>query len=703
MFSKLTYQLDSQIAIIGLNNPPVNSLGHQLRQELQQALRQALLDSSVKAVVVTSTQKLFSGGADISEFGTDATWASPSLPDLLYELEEASKPVIAAISGSALGGGLELALACDYRMATADARLGLPEVSLGLLPGAGGTQRLPRLTSVPFALEMIFHGQPVLGAVAYKEGLVDRISNGDFAADARVYAQELLEAGALVRSCSELSVKSDDLPEDFFSEFRRANARKLNGFFAPEQCIRAIESACELPLRQGLAIEHELFLACLGSPEARAQQHLFFAEREATRVPGIRKEVKPRPIQAVAVIGAGTMGGGIAMNFLNAGLPVTLLDTGAEALERGLATIEKNYQISAKKGRMTADQVAQRMSLLRTTLDYQDLAEADLVIEAVFESMAVKKDVFGRLDEVCKPGAILASNTSTLDVDNIAAFTRRPGDVIGLHFFSPANVMRLLEIVRGRETEDDVVLSALAMARMIRKVPVVVGVCFGFVGNRMLEPYAREAHRLLLEGATPGQVDRVMTDFGLAMGPLSMYDLAGIDVGYLVRESRREAIAHDPGYCLVADKLYEQGRLGQKSGRGFYVYEGRNQHEDADVVALAESLAGQLGIARREVSDQEIFERCLYSLINEGAEILREGIAYRSGDCDLIWVNGYGFPVWRGGPMHYAGEVGLDRILQGMEKYREQLGEYGAMWFQPSPLLVELARQGRAFSEYQRD
>ncbi|WP_432474685.1 3-hydroxyacyl-CoA dehydrogenase NAD-binding domain-containing protein [Amphritea sp. HPY] len=702
MTEQVRYELRGNIAIITLNNPPVNSLGLTLRSSIQAEYQQALADEKVEAIILTSPA-LFSAGADITEFGTDLPWQEPSLPQLCNMIDESAKLTVAAINKIALGGGLELALACDYRIASPSTKLGLPEVNLGLLPGAGGTQRLPRLTTPEIALQMITSGKPITAQQAGQSGLVDQVveAKGDLLGAAIRYTRSLIADQEQLRPCAGMTVDTTDLSENFFTEFRASIARKSRGYFAPEQCIQAVESACSLPLAEGLEKEHELFNACMDTPQARAQQHLFFAEREATRIPGVDPDTVPRSINKVAVIGAGTMGGGIAMNFVNAGIPVTLLEVREESLQRGLDLVRKNYEISAQKGRISSEQVEQRMELLQGTLNYDDLADVDLVIEAVFESMEIKHQVFKKLDEVCKPGAILATNTSTLDINEIASITQRPQDVIGLHFFSPANVMRLLEIVRGDSTAADVIVTTLKMARTIGKVPVVVGVCFGFVGNRMLEPYAREAHRLVLEGASPAQIDGVMNQFGLAMGVLSMYDLAGIDVGYLIRNTRRDAIAHDPSYNKIADKLYELGRYGQKTGRGFYIYQGRDKQEDDEVVQLAAQLASELGIERRDISDQEIFERCIYSLVNEGAEILSEGIAYRSGDCDIVWVNGYGFPAWRGGPMQFADETGLDKVLAGIQKYQKQLGSYGEMWFKPSPLLVDLVSRGNTFATCQ--
>ncbi len=696
------YRSDGDIALIVLDNPPVNGLGQAVRAGLQAAFRRAHADPAINAVVITAANGTFCGGADIAEFAAGNFAAEPELPALLDEIEASAKPVVAAIDGVALGGGLELALACDYRIATPGALLGLPEVSLGIIPGAGGTQRLPRFAGPQFALDLIVSGKPVSAGVAQQQGFVDRIHSGDdaLAYAAVEYARELVSAGAPLRSCADMAVDTSDLPENFFADYREQTAAKTRGFVAPGCCIDAVEAACTVPLAEGQQRERALFAQCVATPQARAQQHLFFAERAAGRIPGVDRKLPPRDIRKVAVIGAGTMGGGIAMNFLNAGIETTLLDLSAESLEKGLAAIRNNYAISAKKGRLSEAQVEERLGLLRTTTAYADIADADLVIEAVFERMDIKQAVFRTLDEVCKPGAILASNTSTLDLDAIAAATSRPADVIGLHFFSPANVMRLLEVVRGRETAADVIVTAQKLAKRIGKLPIVVGVCFGFVGNRMLEPYGREAMRLLLEGASPAQIDRVLTDFGLAMGLCSMSDLAGIDVSYLTRQGNRAAIAHDPGYGVIGDRLYEQGDYGQKTGRGFYTYQGRERHENPEVTAIAAAAAAELGIARREIDDQEILERCLYPLINEGAQILDEGIACRASDCDLVYVNGYGFPAWRGGPMQYASEIGLGTVLARLQHYREQLGEYGAMWFQPAPLLERLVAEGADFKDF---
>lgn len=697
MTSLIDYCREGPVALIGLARPPVNALGQVLRQALAEAFERAIDDPQVQALVIHGQGRAFSAGADISEFGTPAAFATPGLAGLLERLAQSPKPVIAAISGVALGGGLETALACGYRLATASAALGLPETRIGLLPGAGGTQRLPRLIGAQAALEMILTGEPVSGAKALALGLIDFVvDNDDELLGAAVnFATDVLQTSAPAQRPWPYANPAQGLSADFFSAHAANNAHRWRGQLAPLLALEAVRGACEGSLAQGLAKEQALFAQLESSPQSAALRHQFFAQREALKVPGVDKHTPRCTVASVAVIGAGTMGGGIAMSFANAGIPVTLLELKGEVLDRGLTHVRQQYDGAVKRGKLNARQLDERMALITGTLEYADIAQADLVIEAVFESLAIKQNVFRILDEVCKPGAILATNTSTLDVDLIAAVTRRPQDVIGLHFFSPANIMRLLEVVRGRDTSAQVLATTLDLARRIDKIAVVSGVCFGFIGNRMLEPYAREAHRLVLEGATPAQVDGVLTDLGLAMGVLSMYDLAGIDVGYRVRESRREAIAHDPSYCKLADELFAQGHYGQKTGRGFYRYNGRERIEDYEVVACAEVLASELGIARRVISNQEIHDRCLFMLINEGVQLLDEGIAQRSGDIDLVWINGYGFPAWLGGPLHYAEQLGLERVLAGIERYREQLGDHGQMWFQPAALLQRLVAEHR--------
>lgn len=701
MNSLVTYQVQDNLALIGLARPPVNALGQPLREAMLQACEQANADASVGAIVLFGANGLFSAGADISEFGSQASFAAPSLPDVLLRLTRLDKPLVAAIGKLALGGGLELALACGYRIGEPQVRVGLPEINLGLLPGAGGTQRLPRLIGAQAALEMMMGGAPVSAGRALELGIVDRLADSteqllEAACD---YARELIARNAPARPVERFAKPAEGLAADFFERYLREQEPRWKSRLAPRLVFCAVEAACLLPLEQGLAREVALFKQAEASTQSKALRHVFFAEREAGKVPGIDATTALRPIRKVAVIGAGTMGGGIAMNFANVGIPVTLLERQGDALDRGLAQIRKTYGISVKRGKLSESTLEQRMALLTGTLDYADLADADLVIEAVFEKLEIKQEVFRSLDRVCKPGAILATNTSSLDVDRIAAVTARPQDVIGLHFFSPANVMRLLEVVNARETSPQVLATTLKMGRTIGKIAVVSGVCFGFIGNRMLEPYAREAHRLVLEGATPQQVDEVLTGLDLNMGVFSMLDLAGVDVNFLVRDANRAAIAHDPSYCRLGDELYGMGRYGQKTARGFYAYEGRDRHEDPEVVAVAERLAAELHIPRRAIGQQEIHDRCLFMLINEGIQLLDEGIALRASDIDLVWINGYGFPAHLGGPMHYAEQYGLDKVLAGIQHYRQALGDYGQMWFTPAPLLERLVAASKTTIE----
>ena len=694
----VTLQQQGPVAILTMQNPPVNALSKAVRVGLIDEIKSALANDNIQAIVITSQLALFSGGADISEFsGGDL---EPMLPVVLDVIENASKPVIAVLNGPAFGGGLEVALACHYRVTFADNKVGLPEVNLGILPGAGGTQRLPRLAGVPQALDMIVSGQPQKAKKL--PGVFDLIVDNpaDLLQQANEFVGKVIAEGAKIKRTADIAIDKGAVPAELFSQYRQGIAKKARGFFAPERCIQAVEAAVELPLEAGLRREGELFMECMQTPQARAQQHFFFAERAASHVRDFDKSTPVRDIKKVGVIGAGTMGGGIAMNFANAGIPVIMLELKQEALDKGLGVIRKNYENTAKKGRISAQDVETRMLLLQGTTEYADLADVDLVIEAVFEKMEVKQQVFKTLDEVCKPGAILATNTSTLDVNEIASVTQRPQDVIGLHFFSPANVMKLLEVVKAEKTSPDVIKTAMQMAKKIRKVAVLVGVCFGFVGNRMIECYSREANRLILEGAKPEQIDKVIYDFGLPMGPFTMGDMAGLDIGYFVRESRREFIAHDPSYCILADKLVEQGRVGLKVGKGAYLYEqgSRTPIPDPSILEMAKEEAGKLGITQRDISEQEIIERVIYPLINEGALILEEGIAAKSSDIDVIYVYGYGFPVYRGGPMQYADEIGTDTVYQAMCKYRDELGEYGKHWFEPAPLLKQLAEQNKTFA-----
>jgi 3-hydroxyacyl-CoA dehydrogenase len=695
------YQTDNEIVQITMDSPPVNALGLPMRKDLVNNLQMAFDDDAVRAVVITSNLSLFCGGADIEEFDTELLWAAPNLHDLIDKVENGPKLVIAAINGIAMGGALELALGCDYRIARQSAKMGLPEIKLGLFPGAGGTQRLPRIAGLQTATEMILSGNPIAADSAIACGLVDRVveNDADFVAQSLKYARELVMSNSPRRHCGEIIVDQSQVGNDFFNQTRTAIAARTYGQVAPEYCLKSIELSAQKPLAEALEIDTASFRELLETPQARAMIHVFFAEREANKIPAVSGETTSRDINAVAVIGAGTMGGGISIACLDAGLPVTLLETSERALDRGLAYITKHYDRSVEKGRISEEKAESLKTALTGTLDFETLTDVDLVIEAVFEDMEIKKTVFGQLDRLCKPAAILASNTSTLDLNEIAQCTSRAGDVIGLHFFSPANLMRLLEIVRGDATEAEVLKTALQFAKRIRKVPVVVGVCFGFVGNRMLEPYFREGSRLLLEGASPEQVDRVLTEFGMAMGIISVADLAGIDVSYRVRESRRDEFTRDPGYQAIQDKLYELGRYGQKTGRGSYFYQGREKTSDPEVISLCEQLASELGIERRKISDREILERCLYPLINEGIQILDEGIAYRPGDIDLIWINGYGFPAWRGGPLWYADEIGLEHVLDAMNRYRQNLGDYGEMWFKPAVLLEQMVSEDGKLSE----
>ena len=694
------YTVQQGVATITMQSAPVNALSRAVRVGLIDGIESALSDDSVSAIVITSSLALFSGGADISEFsGGDL---SPNLPEVLDKIENATKPVVAVLPGPAFGGGLEVALACHHRITFAGNQVGLPEVNLGILPGAGGTQRLPRLADPATALTMIVTGKPT--SVVKLPGVFDKISDKPehLLEDTKQYLASLNAENGIKRT-SDITLTMSEEVQGVFDAVTAQTKKAARGFFAPLKCIEAVKGAYTLAFEDGLKHEGKLFMECMNTPQARAQQHFFFAERAAGHVSDFDKSTPERSIEKVAVIGAGTMGGGIAMNFANAGIPVTMLELKQEALDKGLALIRKNYENSAKKGKLTQEQVETRMALLSGTTTYDDLADVDLVIEAVFEKMEVKKTVFTTLDKVCKPGAILASNTSTLDVNEIAACTSRPQDVIGLHFFSPAIVMKLLEVVKAEDTSADVIKTCMKLAKRIKKVAVLVGVCFGFVGNRMIEPYGREANRLLLEGASPEQVDRVLTQFGMPMGPFTMGDMAGLDIGYYVRQSRQAFISHDPTYGAVADRLVEKDRNGLKTGRGAYLYEAgsRVPIPDPEVLEIAKQEAARLGVTQRDdISDEEILVRCLYTLINEGACILEEGIAAKSSDIDVIYVYGYGFPVYRGGPMQYADEVGLGEIVDKLSTYAERLGDYGKMWLQPSDLLIKLAQERSSFAKF---
>ena len=683
--------LDRQgrIAVVTVNNPPVNALSHHVRQGLRDAINQAAGDAGAAAIVIACAGRTFIAGADITEFGKPPQ--EPTLSQVQDVIERGPKPIVAAIHGTALGGGLELAMTCHWRVAVKTARLGQPEVKLGLIPGGGGTQRLPRLVGVDKALAMIVGGDPIGGEEAKRLGLVDEIVDGDLTAGAIAFAERVVNEKRPLRKVRDLGDKvaaARGKPE-IFSEFRKSVARQTRGFKAPEACIRAVEAAVSLPFDQGLARERELFVETLNSPESKAQRYFFFAEREAAKIPDVPAETPAAEIRKAAVIGAGTMGGGIAMNFANVGIPVTVIEVASEALDRGLGVVRKNYEATAAKGRLTKDDVEKRMGLIQGTTDFNALADADLVVEAVFEEMPIKKDVFARLDKVAKASAVLATNTSTLDVDEIAAATRRPESVVGMHFFSPANVMRLLEVVRGEKSAKPAIATAMAIGRRINKVPVLVGVCHGFVGNRMLHQRGKQSERLLLEGASPQQVDKVLTDFGLPMGPFAMSDLAGLDVGWRIRKGRGER-------APVADRLCEMGRFGQKTGSGFFKYEGgdRTPKPDPEVDRIVAEVSREAGVQRRSISDDEIRERLLYPMVNEGAKILEEGKAIRASDIDVIWVYGYGWPVYRGGPMFWADQIGLKTIRDRLLAFEKQTG---SDFWRPAPLLNKLADQGRGF------
>jgi 3-hydroxyacyl-CoA dehydrogenase len=645
---------------IVMNNPPVNAFSAAIRQSLDRAVADAQSDANVRAIVIRGAGKLFSGGADITEFGRAPV--EPMLPALVHSIEASAKPVVAAIHGTCLGGGMEIALACHYRIATPAAKFGLPEVKLGLIPGAGGTQRLPRLIGAQAALGMIVSGDPVSSRKAQELGLVDRVVGEDrLVEEAIAFAREI--ASQVPRRTGELAITP--APE-VFERFVADMGRKIQGLDAPAACIEAIRAATELPLADGLALERALFPKLLDGAQSKALRHLFFAERTAAKIEGLPKGIALRPIARVGVIGAGTMGGGISMNFLSAGIPVTIVEMAQDALDRGVATIRKNYEATAAKGRMTGEQVQQTMALLHPTLDIAALAACDLVIEAVYENMQVKKDIFVRLNAVAKPGAILASNTSYLDIDQIAASTTRRQDVVGLHFFSPANVMKLVEVVRGAATAPDVLATAMELAKRIGKIAVVAGVCYGFIGNRMLIPRQHQAAALLLEGATPEQVDHVHTAFGMPMGPFQMADLAGTDIGWHRDPNRVESIK---------DALCTAGRWGQKTRAGYYDYDDKRKPMPSPVTtAIIERFRTEAGITPRHIDDEEIVVRTLYTMVNEAAKILEEGIAQRASDIDVVWAFGYGWPRAKGGPMFWADTVGLATIVDGLERYRDRLG-----------------------------
>ncbi|WP_114972131.1 3-hydroxyacyl-CoA dehydrogenase NAD-binding domain-containing protein [Rhodoferax ferrireducens] len=695
------YKVQGDIAVITLNNPPVNGLGYATRVGITDGLAKANADAAVKAIVITGAGKAFSGGADIKEFGSPKALQEPNLLSVILAVENSSKPVIAAVHTVCMGGGLELALGCHYRIAAPGCNVALPEVKLGLIPGAGGTQRLPRALGVEPALNMIVSGEPVKSemlAMLPGQKLFNKMaaSTESLLEEALAYAAEVADARPLplVRN---LPCKHP-LGDAYFQFARNMVKGMSKNFPAPAKCVDAVEAATKKKFDDGMVFERDLFINLMWTPECRALRHIFVADRAASKIPDVPSDTAQRAINTVAVIGAGTMGGGIAMNFLNAGIAVKMLEMKQDALDRGLATIRKNYESQVKKGKLKQDKYEQRMNLLSTTLSYDDLKDADLVIEAVFEELGVKEAVFKELDRVMKPGAILASNTSTLDLNKIAAFTQRPQDVVGMHFFSPANVMKLLEVVRGEKTAKDVLATVMAVAKKIKKTAVVSGVCDGFIGNRMIEQYGRQAGFLLDEGCTPAQVDKAVEKFGFAMGPFRMGDLAGNDIGWAIRK-RRYSEKPDMKYSKTADLLCEKGRFGQKTGAGWYDYVAgkRDAVPNAEVVQMIEAHRQSLGITPRKISDDEIVQRLVYSLVNEAAHILEEGIASKASDIDMVYIMGYGFPVYRGGPMNYADQVGLFNVVQAMNRFAQNPLDDAKFW-QPAPLLARLAAEGKTFN-----
>jgi len=697
------YELRGDVAVITLDNPPVNGLGYDTRREFSAGIDRAMADAAVRAVVVTGGGRAFSGGADIKEFGSPRSIAEPNLLSLIRQLEGCGKPVVAAINGTCMGGGLELALGCHYRVAAAGVDVALPEVKIGLIPGAGGTQRLPRVLGVETALNMIVSGQPVkseLLASVPGQKLFDRVV-GDNVVDAacQLAREKAAEhaGGAPLPLVREM--KCTHPSADAYFQFARNMVKGMSkNFPAPAKCVDAVEAAVKRRFDDGMSYEREIFTALMFTPECKALRHAFFGERAASKIPDVPEDTPQRTIAKVAVIGAGTMGGGISMNFLNAGIPVVMLEMKQDALDRGVATIRKNYDNQVRKGKLKPDKLDARMALLSTTLSYTDIAGADMVIEAVFEDMGVKEGVFKALDEVMKPGAILASNTSTLDVNKIAGFTRRPQDVVGMHFFSPANVMKLLEVVRGEKTAKDVLATVMGVAKKIRKTAVVSGVCDGFIGNRMIEQYSRQAGFLLEEGCTPAQVDKAVEKFGFAMGPFRMGDLAGNDIGWAIRKRRYVEKPH-MRYSKTADLLCEMGRYGQKTGAGWYDYVPGKRDAIASpaVVEMIEKYRKELGITPRKIGDDEIVHRLVYSLVNEAAKILEEGIASKASDIDMVYLTGYGFPLHRGGPMCYADQQGLFNVVQAMKQFAANPHDDASFW-QPAPLLARLAAEGKSFT-----
>lgn len=691
----VNYRLDGNVAVLEIDNPPVNATSIDVRQGLAEALKDAASDPVVEGVVIAGTRGIFIAGADINEIASGVSNQFPTLRDLQAQMEAVPKPIVAAITGSALGGGFEIALTCHWRVAAAEAKVGLPEVKLGLLPGAGGTQRFTRLAGPEAALDAITSGNPIPAARALELGLIDAIAD-DVMEDAIVLARTAAGDQRPLRLASNLTDKITGVAPALFGNFRKKLESKARGQLAPWKIIDCVEAACTRTKDEAFQFERDAFNECRESPQRKALVHVFFAEREARKIPDLPADTRPLPIRSAAIVGAGTMGGGIAMNFANAGIPVQLLELSQEAVDRGLGLIRKNYAASVKRGSLTEAAMERALSLIEGVTDYEAVGSADIVIEAVFEDMQVKRDVFTRLDEVCASQAILATNTSSLDIDAIAEVTSRPQSVIGTHFFSPANVMKLLENVRSRHSSPQTIATAMSLGKLLNKVVVLAGNCDGFIGNRMLQFYSGEAEFLLEEGATPEQIDRVMEGFGFAMGPLAVRDLAGNDVGYSIRKARK--IPSDERFSPILQRVFEAGRLGQKTGKGFYRYEGRTRISDPDIMTLVEGVSRDLGITRREIPDEEILLRLLCPLVNEGARIVDEGIAIRASDVDIVYVNGYGFPAYKGGPMFWAQQFGFDKVIATMQKLAPT---HGQRW-KPAALLERLAASGKGWNDVEK-
>jgi 3-hydroxyacyl-CoA dehydrogenase len=688
------------IGIIWIDNPPVNAISHAVREGLVSSVEAIAADESINAVVLACRGRTFMAGADITEFGSGHK--PPSLSAVVDVISASPKIIVAALFGTTFGGGLEVALGCDYRIALPTAKIGLPEVKLGIIPGAQGTQRLPRLSGVEFALKMMTTGDPVSATKAQSVGVIDRLIEGDIVDGAVAFAEELLANNAPLRKIQEMVIDPKAYHDEYFDTFRQTIARKTRGMNAPECAVRAVQAAVNLPFKEGVAFERKMTRECVADPQSKALQYVFFAERQATKVPGLPKDIELTAVNAVGIIGAGTMGGGIAMNFANVGIPVTLLEMSQEALEKGLSTIRKNYEATAKKGRITDAQVEERMALLKGSTEYGDLVGMDLVIEAVFEKMDIKKQVFKTLSDIVRPDTILASNTSYLDIDEIATVVDRPERMLGMHFFSPANIMRMLEIVRAEKTAPEILATVLKLGKRINKVGAVAGVCYGFIGNRMLRGYSHEANMLVLEGAAPEKIDSVLYHFGMPMGVIAMGDMAGLDIGYYMRQNLNEG-DYDVRTSFVYDALVEMGRYGQKTGAGVYDYEPGNRDPIPSPITqkLIKQAAEKFGIEQREISDEEIVERCFLSLFNIGCHVLEEGMAYRASDIDIVYINGYGFPAWRGGPMYWAEHtIGLEAALNRINQFADR---YGRENWTPAPMLERLVAEGGSLRDIQND